>query len=83
VIIEVEETSKRQKSGSQRSAVSHFQFLSWKHWNNVVVSGIFGISILKTPQGQSFMLSSGSAYHMDISAALKTFFHKLNCLNVL
>jgi len=64
MIIGEAETSKSLKSVLQRSTVSHFQFLSGKHWNDVVVPVVFEISILKNAQGQSFMLSSGSA-HLD------------------
>jgi len=57
---------KSQKSVLQHSlsAILNFQFLSEKHWNDVMAPVIFEISILKNPHGQSFMLSSGSA-HLD------------------
>ncbi len=48
----------------------YFPILGWKRWNAVAFPAIFEIYILKTSLGQSFMLLSGSAHQIHISAPL-------------
>ena len=47
-----------------------FPILGGKRWKAVVFPVIFEIYILKTPLAQTFMLLSGSAHQIHISAPL-------------
>ena len=52
------------------AAILDFPFLTRNHKRDVLVPGIFGISIPKNPYMQMFMLSSQSARQHHISAPL-------------
>ena len=59
-----------QKPVLQQRVILNFQFFKGKHWNDGMVLAILKISILKTPNRLSFMLSSRSAHLIHLFAGL-------------